>query len=692
MVRPLLPVLSLLAAVLPGQRPRNVEQALERFAAARDANEGTRRGPVQDLGRFTGAEVTTVLLDELQRAESASYRLAVVRALGRARRPEPAGVVAALAGVLQRADNPRICDEAAASLAAQGDDGVAVLARHLTADESGMHRTAACRGLERAEGDAARDLLVREIGRAAGRDRIAPLEALAPRGGDPVVDELRVRLAGDKYHVIAAIAVEQLARHDHPAAARLALGLSRRLPAKATAEHHAAVLHGLLRAVTKKHFAPILAHAARADAAFGRRTAALWTAALGEDAFFDFLRRDGVGHKGAGERRAVATALGLAPADRHGDAALALSALLTDRDDDVVRAATAALTRYDKKIALPPLLAVVEGGRDAGKAAAAHAVHSLLPDDGGWHGLLHGHATGKGTLLRATALRLLARSEGNDAQQALDAATKSIGHDAWQVRSAAIELLVALRDAAAVPLLVKRFDAERGRLRAEVAQALQDLTGRRFDDGRAWRAWWKQNAAGFTVAPAAKRDGGSRSRSGEPTTGATYWSLPVHSEAVIFVVDTSGSMRRPFGTGGTRLVEAKRQLTRVLEQMPPKAKVNIVGFDHDVRVWGEKLQSLSSRRRKAGAAFANALESRGGTDVHAGLRRAFADPEVDTVFLLTDGRPSAGAIIDADALAAEVARWNAGRGIRIHAVAIGESSRLLEQLARDSGGNYTVAR
>jgi uncharacterized protein with von Willebrand factor type A (vWA) domain len=245
---------------------------------------------------------------------------------------------------------------------------------------------------------------------------------------------------------------------------------------------------------------------------------------------------------------------------------------------------------------------------------------------------------------------------------------------------------------AGVPLLIERYDREKTRLQHDVAQALEDLTSLRFKSGKAWRVWWKKEADRFAVAQPKKGDRKSDRGGAKASTGATYWNLPVHSDRIAFVVDSSGSMRAPFGTGSTRLGEAQRQLALVLDKLPNKAKANIIAFQNDATAWGKKLQSLSSSRRKAGSEFAANLEARSGTNVHAALRLAFADPEVDTIFLLTDGRPSAGEILDTKQLAEEVARWNIGRSIRIHAVAIGQSSRMLEQLAHDSGGNYTVAR
>ena len=66
----------------------------------------------------------------------------------------------------------------------------------------------------------------------------------------------------------------------------------------------------------------------------------------------------------------------------------------------------------------------------------------------------------------------------------------------------------------------------------------------------------------------------------------------------------------------------------------------------------------------------------GGTNVYDALAAAFDDDRIDTIYLLTDGDPSAGEIVDAGTLREEVARWNSIRGIRIHCIAVGKDSPL----------------
>jgi Mg-chelatase subunit ChlD len=665
--------LALLGAALVAQRPRSAGEALARYEQVRDRAEAERRRAVDDLGGFADAEVTAALVAELGLAKELGYRQVVVRALGRQTRD---GAVPALQAAFEQASNARLCDSVAEGLARQGDAGIGALATLLEREPAGSSKwNSLCGGMGQAETVAARDALLTLLRKVGGRDRLPPLRNLRRWTADATVDEQRLLLARDKDPLVAAT---------------LALELHRRLGDKATPEQHSAALQGLLLAPTTATLDALLGSAAAADDPFAELRQPLWHRALGDAAFVQALADAAPGRKAVPERAVAATALQFVDPAQAEVAAAALRSLLGQRDADVVRAAAASLVLVapDRAAeALPPLVATAA---DPLAAIALEALHTLRTSDASWPGELLPHATGRTPGLRATALQLLARCPDLDATAALAAARAGLPHKAWNVRAAAITLLVALRTADVVPLLFERLDAEQARLRADLTAALKELTGQQFPSTSAWRDWWAKEAATFAVLP--HRDQ-AEPRRGEPGTTASYWDLPVVSDRVVFVVDVSGSMNQPFGTGdATRLDEAKRQLVRVLAALPAKAKANIVAFGNDAQGFAAGLQAIDDRRRKAAATWTDALQARGATNVHAALQLAFADNEADTIFLLTDGRPSAGSIVVPEALAREVQRWNVDRGLRIHTVALGGRSDFLERLATDSGGEHTVAR
>ena len=86
------------------------------------------------------------------------------------------------------------------------------------------------------------------------------------------------------------------------------------------------------------------------------------------------------------------------------------------------------------------------------------------------------------------------------------------------------------------------------------------------------------------------------------------------------------------------------------------------------------------------------MSVRGGTNIYGAVELAFEDPDVDTIYLLTDGEPTHGVIVDPMELAAEVIRWNHTRRVRIHGISVGRESEMLEKLAEESGGRYVSVR
>ena len=192
---------------------------------------------------------------------------------------------------------------------------------------------------------------------------------------------------------------------------------------------------------------------------------------------------------------------------------------------------------------------------------------------------------------------------------------------------------------------------------------------------------------------------------------------PAQSERVVCDTEPE-TLRRALATSGLPESERRARLAHIggdlerivakaLHKEPARRYESARALAEDLRRWLDgrpvrahpdsrayRLAKFLRRHRLATAAtaFARGLTARGATNVHDGLHRAFADGDVDTIFLLTDGQPSAGPVVDELALLAAVASWNVGRGIVIHTVAIGGRSRLLERLAEQSGGEHTVAR
>lgn len=271
------------------------------------------------------------------------------------------------------------------------------------------------------------------------------------------------------------------------------------------------------------------------------------------------------------------------------------------------------------------------------------------------------------------------------------------------VREAALE---AVGQAGIVELTDNVADAledEHLRTRAVAHAALVEMHRRDLGwDPTDWKRWWKTR----------KDLPGDRKM--EPTSSvARYYGMQVRSDRVLFIIDLSGSMAFPWGAevDKTRIGVAKQQLTQAIESLGKHTLFNVIVFSDDVKAWRKTGETLASTSAKADAlAWIDKTFEKptGGTYMHAALEEAFArNPQVDTIYLLTDGLATDGEPIVPEAILASVHRWNRFRRVVIHTIALTledlqpdalrkESlagiKQFMRRLASLTGGEYRVVK
>jgi Mg-chelatase subunit ChlD len=162
------------------------------------------------------------------------------------------------------------------------------------------------------------------------------------------------------------------------------------------------------------------------------------------------------------------------------------------------------------------------------------------------------------------------------------------------------------------------------------------------------------------------------------------------------VIDVSGSMEeRVQGQyadekGEMRIDVAKTELGNFLDRLEPGAWFNVVPFSDRILPWRPTMARNEGEALAEAKEFVAKLIASGGTNIYGGLEAAFADPETDTIVLLSDGEPSVGDVIEINEIRRHVQRWNEHRGIVIHTVQIGATFELLQWLAEDSGGETAL--
>lgn len=311
------------------------------------------------------------------------------------------------------------------------------------------------------------------------------------------------------------------------------------------------------------------------------------------------------------------------------------------------------------------LLASAAGGRDPRDAAAALQAMADRPEPE-VVGLLAGHL----------------------ADEAAD----------WRVRASAAAALGRTGRAAAVPPLLDALKSAKGRLVDDLREALVGITGQAYPAVEApWRAWWDVAGRDFAgpkdPKPSAPGGGGAAGAKppvaaapGGADAGFQFYGIESHSTRVLFVLDFSGSMNWAGSDRDekvTKIDVLRQEMKKSLAALPDGAVFDLIAFSTDVRPWKKEPQVRSAKTAAEALLWVQKMPADGGTNIGdvfevafkmmgAGLQKDRTEPPAfDTVFFMTDGRPTVGKLTDTGRLLAAVRRWNEGRKVRIHVVGMG---------------------
>ena len=367
----------------------------------------------------------------------------------------------------------------------------------------------------------------------------------------------------------------------------------------------------------------------------------------------------------------------------------ALRSTLSHASAEVRVAAIEAVAALGDREALPKLERAALDPDPMVAASAIRGVTLLRRDELPWRQRLLQLAHSRLPAQRLAAVAALADSGVPAATPLL---LELLLNESWVMREQAARGLGQIRTAAAIAPLIERVAQDRRRVRVAAAAALRRITGMPFQDNeRDWRRWWADQPTDFVPPPLEQvlafeeRLAANRVRG---TTRSSFYGVPVESEHLALVVDISGSMGGPGAEERTKLDVAKDEVAQVVAKLETGACLNLLFFAGEVRRWRPRLAKLDRRAIAEATAFARSQRANGATNLFAALALALEDPEVDTVYVLSDGEPTAGRFVHPTELRAAIRHKNSGGRVLIHAISIGGSSALLRHLAEDSGGNY----
>ena len=153
---------------------------------------------------------------------------------------------------------------------------------------------------------------------------------------------------------------------------------------------------------------------------------------------------------------------------------------------------------------------------------------------------------------------------------------------------------------------------------------------------------------------------------------------------IVFVLDTSGSMRRD-----GKLQQAQESLIYGLEGLNPEDRFGLVTFSTAVNTFDDVLHKGIKAYIDLAVEFVEELKARGGTDIYEALNTALELLDEDStrpkiIVFLTDGRPTVGLTEYTDILK-KVRKQNTHRS-RIFAFGVGYdvNAHLLDEVAEES--------
>jgi uncharacterized protein YegL len=178
---------------------------------------------------------------------------------------------------------------------------------------------------------------------------------------------------------------------------------------------------------------------------------------------------------------------------------------------------------------------------------------------------------------------------------------------------------------------------------------------------------------------------------------------------VAFVVDVSGSMNfglqseaAPNEGEPTRFALLKRELEAAIEKMPEGGKFSIVTFSTSANRWNAQALAVNPASKQKALEFVRKeMVANGGTNIYAALKEGFDiagmgatdkyyRPAIDTIYFLTDGKPSPDTeMTDPERLLAYVRERNKLAKIAVHVICLGEAdAAFLKKLAEQNNGEF----
>ncbi|MHC4937480.1 MAG: HEAT repeat domain-containing protein [Planctomycetota bacterium] len=311
---------------------------------------------------------------------------------------------------------------------------------------------------------------------------------------------------------------------------------------------------------------------------------------------------------------------------------------------------------------------------------------------------------------------------GEAARETAPVFQDNLKHSAWQIKVATCDVLKVLGNTKPMDLLIDRYEIEGGRVKEDVLETMQALTGmERKWSPNTWREWWKKARKWKDLEEKSRKELGKEGpapkddRYAEQKKKPHYYGIRIYARTVGYVLDISASMDQGFKlspeweqklghkiNATTRIGVSREEIAHSIAGLDPRTRINLVFFNSRARLWKKTPVAAGSAGASAIAKVKN-IATKGQTNYYDALRlilgmeggaggwvSGFADTP-DTLFFLTDGSPTDGEITKADELLAWFQERNRFARLRVHVIAMGRTGvdlEFLQNLAERNRGRF----
>lgn len=254
-------------------------------------------------------------------------------------------------------------------------------------------------------------------------------------------------------------------------------------------------------------------------------------------------------------------------------------------------------------------------------------------------------------------------------------------------RRAVTQGLMQLRRPEAVAAVIETMSSAQGEIRADIVRHLTAISGEQLGaNPEQWSAWWEKNQATFKFAESGKPLANVRANVA-PREATSYYGLPLLATRILFIMDTSGSMR------GARSEAAKRELMKAIAELPDSTSFGVLVFNSRVAAWQAQLVEATSENKELACRFVAGQELAANTASYDALEAALTF-DAEAIYFLTDGAPYGGKVTRPEAIVTVITKLNRLRRMTVNSIGIGVGREgnafdvFLKSLAAKNYGEY----